>query len=222
MVNIEYTPGRPLRIGLTGGIGSGKSAVADLLAAQGAAVIDSDAIAHALTAPGGLAIEPLRQAFGPEMIGPDGAMDRARMRELVFADQAAKARLEALIHPLIGQEVEREANRRAGCYQVFVVPLLVESGRWADRVDRVCVVDCDEATQAARVQRRSGLTADMVARIMRAQATRAQRLAVADDVILNDGETSLQQLTSRTLFRHGEWLALIRDAESEPTGQGGV
>lgn len=202
-------PARPLRVGLTGGIGSGKTAVADILEAQGAAVIDTDAIAHALTAPGGLAIEPLRREFGSDMIGPDGAMDRPRMRALVFSDAQAKTRLEALIHPLIGQEVEREAARRQGLYQVFVVPLLVESGRWRDRVDRICVVDCDEATQVRRVQRRSGLAPDMVARIMAAQATRAQRLAVADDVILNDGQTTPGQLSERTLARHRAWLDLL-------------
>ncbi|MPS30234.1 MAG: dephospho-CoA kinase [Alcaligenaceae bacterium] len=200
--------GRPLRVGLTGGIGSGKTAVADLLEAQGAAVIDTDAIAHALTAPGGLAIEPLRREFGPDMIGADGAMDRPRMRALVFSDARAKARLEALIHPLIGQEVEREAAARQGLYQVFVVPLLVESGRWRDRVDRICVVDCDEATQVLRVRRRSGLAPEMVARIMAAQATRAQRLAVADDVIVNDGQTTPAQLAARTLDRHRAWLDL--------------
>ncbi|MDX3906823.1 MAG: dephospho-CoA kinase [Pigmentiphaga sp.] len=197
---------RPLRIGLTGGIGSGKTAVADLLAAQGAAIIDTDRIAHTLTAPGGLAIEPLRREFGPAMIGPDGAMDRASMRELVFADPGAKARLEALIHPLIGQEVEREARERTGVYQVFVVPLLVESGRWRERVHRICVVDCDEATQVARVQRRSGLAPEMVARIMNAQASRAERLAVADDIILNDGATTPEQLAERTLAQHRAWL----------------
>lgn len=200
---------QPLRVGLTGGIGSGKTAVADLLEARGAAVIDTDAIAHALTAPGGLAIEPLRREFGPDMIGPDGAMDRPRMRALVFSDGQAKARLEALIHPLIGQEVEREAAGRQGLYQVFVVPLLVESGRWRDRVDRICVVDCDEATQVRRVQLRSGLAPDMVARIMAAQATRAQRLAVADDVIVNDGETTPEQLAERTLAQHRAWLDLL-------------
>jgi len=200
--------GPPLRVGLTGGIGSGKTAVADLLAAQGAAVVDTDVIAHALTAPGGLAIEPLRRAFGSDMIGPDGAMDRPRMRALVFSDPRAKARLEALIHPLIGQEVEREAAERRGVYQVFVVPLLVESGRWRDRVDRICVVDCDEAAQVARVQRRSGLAPEMIARIMNAQATRAQRLAAADDVIVNDGGTTPAQLAERTLAQHRVWLDL--------------
>lgn len=200
--------GRRLRVGLTGGIGSGKTAVADLLARQGAAVIDTDAISHALTAPGGLAIEPLRREFGSSVIGQDGAMDRARMRELVFSDPQAKARLEAIIHPLIGQEVERQAGEREGAYQVFVVPLLVESGRWRDRVDRICVVDCDEATQVQRVQRRSGLAPEMIARIMNAQASRAERLAVADDVIVNDGSTTREQLVERALAQHRLWLEL--------------
>ena len=200
-------PARPLRIGLTGGIGSGKSAVAELLAGQGAAVIDTDAIAHALTAPGGAAIEPLRQAFGAQIVGADGAMDRARMRELVFHDDAARERLQALLHPLIGAEAQRQALAAGGCYQVFVVPLLVESGeRWRERVDRVCVVDCDEATQAARVAQRSGLAPEMIGRIMAAQATRAQRLAAADDVIVNDGATTREQLAARTLAQHRAWM----------------
>lgn len=200
---------RPLRIGLTGGIGSGKTAVADMLAERGAAVFDADAIAHALTAAGGAAIEPLRQAFGPAMITPEGALDRARMRELIFADAGAKLRLEALLHPLIAAEVEHAAAADTGAYQVFVVPLLVEgSSRWAARVDRICVVDCDEPTQVRRVRVRSNLAPDLIARIMAAQVTRAQRLAAADDVILNDGATSRDQLAARVQVRHQEWLRL--------------
>ncbi|WP_345250959.1 dephospho-CoA kinase [Pigmentiphaga soli] len=197
---------RPFRVGLTGGIGSGKSRVADILAAQGAAVIDTDAIAHALTAPGGAAIGPLRAAFGNAMITADGALDRARMRQLVFTDPKAKTQLETLLHPMIGQSVELEAGRAGGAYQVFVVPLLVESGRWRDRVDRICVVDCDEATQIARVQQRSGLDVGLIRRIIAAQATREARLAAADDVILNDGGTTPEALAERTLRLHAEWL----------------
>jgi dephospho-CoA kinase len=198
---------RLLRIGLTGGIGSGKSAVAELLAQQGAAVIDTDVIAHQLTGPGGAAIEPLRQAFGDGIIAADGAMDRVRMRELVFHDGTAKARLEALLHPMIGEAARKQALAAGGCYQVFVVPLLVEGGdRWRKRVDRVCVVDCDEASQAQRVAQRSGLAPDLIARIMAAQATRAERLAMADDVILNDGATTREQLAARTLAQHRDWM----------------
>lgn len=198
----------PFKIGLTGGIGSGKTRVADLLAEHGAAVIDTDAIAHQLTQPGGAAIEPLRALFGDVMIDASGALDRARMRELVFSNPEAKTQLETLLHPMIGHSVNAEAERVQGLYQVFVVPLLVENGRWRHRVDRICVVDCDEATQVRRVQSRSGLELSLIDRIMAAQATRAARLAAADDVILNDGETSPDLLAQRTLAKHDEWLAM--------------
>lgn len=198
----------PFKIGLTGGIGSGKTRVANLLAEHGAAVIDTDAIAHQLTQPGGAAIEPLRTLFGDAMIDAGGALDRARMRELVFSNPEAKTQLETLLHPMIGHSVNAEAERVQGLYQVFVVPLLVENGRWRHRVDRICVVDCDEATQVRRVQSRSGLERSLIDRIMAAQATRAARLAVGDDVILNDGETSPDLLAQRTLAKHDEWLAM--------------
>ena len=146
-------------VGLTGGIGSGKSAVADLLAQQGAAIIDTDQIAHALTAPGGAAIRPIAEQFGDSFLTPEGALDRAAMRERVFSDAAAKRQLEAILHPLIRQQTRIEAERVPGSYLVFVVPLLVESGRWKDSVDRVLVVDCSEALQLERVMRRSQLSA---------------------------------------------------------------
>lgn len=200
------SPAAPLlKIGLTGGIGSGKTRVADILAEHGAAIIDTDLIAHRLTAPGGRAIPPLREAFGDAMIDPSGALDRARMRELVFKDPRAKTQLETLLHPMIGQSVAEEAERARGAYQVFVVPLLVENGRWRDRVDRICVVDCDEPTQIRRVQARSGLDTDLIDRIMAAQATRAQRLAVADDIIVNDGDTCPDELIARTVAMHIQW-----------------
>ena len=204
----------PLKIGLTGGIGSGKTRVADLLAEHGAAIIDTDLIAHQLTAPGGAAIEPLRQAFGDAMIDASGALDRAKMRELVFTNPAAKTQLETLLHPMIGHSVNAEADRVQGLYQVFVVPLLVENGRWRHRVDRICVVDCDEATQVRRVQARSGLDPALIDRIMAAQATRAARLAVADDVILNDGATDPEQLVQRTLAQHQRWLVMAHAPRS--------
>ena len=197
-----------LKIGLTGGIGSGKTRVADLLQARGAAIIDSDAIAHALTAPGGAGIAPLRAAFGDEMIDVHGALDRARMRELVFRDRAAKTRLEAILHPMIRAHIDAAAAESTGLYQVFVVPLLVESGQWAGRVDRVCVVDCDEETQIRRVQTRSGLTRDAVERIMLVQAMRDERLGAADDVIVNDGATTADELEARVETLHARWREL--------------
>ena len=177
------------RLGLTGGIGSGKSTVASLLAQFGAAVLDADAISRAVTAPHGLAIAPIRAAFGPEFITFANALDRERMRALVFAEPDAKRRLEAIIHPLVSQETARLAHiaQDAGhrCL-VFDVPLLVESGRWRQQVDQLLVVDCLAETQVSRVMARSGLSREAVLAIMVAQASRAQRLQAADAVIFND------------------------------------
>lgn len=197
-----------LKIGLTGGIGSGKTRVADMLAAWGASVIDTDLIAHSLTARGGRAIEPIERTFGAEMIDASGALDRQRMRKCVFADTAERQRLEAILHPLIASEVLAQASRATGLYLVFVVPLLVESGRWLDRIDRVCVVDCDRETQIARVQARSGLTLETIHQILDAQATREQRLAVADDVIINDQTTTFAELENQVLVLHKGWCKL--------------
>lgn len=179
----------PRRIGLTGGIGSGKSTVARMLAQRGAHVIDTDAIARALTLADGAALPDIAARFGNAMIGPDGALDRARMRALVFAQPQAKQDLEAILHPLIALETEQQA-RTAGPGQpiVFDVPLLVETGaRWRRQVDRVLVVDCSEATQEARVQARSGWPPAQVTQVIRQQASRAARRAAADAVIVNDG-----------------------------------
>jgi len=185
------------RIGLTGGIGSGKSTVAGMLAARGAAVIDADAISRSLTAPGGRAIAPIAQAFGPGMIDAQGGMDRQAMREHVFQNVQAKKQLEVIIHPLVSQitaEQAQEAVQSGRRVLVFDVPLLVESGeRWRKQVDRVMVVDCDADTQRQRVMARSGLAAEEIDRILALQATRAQRLACADSVIFNQG-LSLAQL----------------------------
>ena len=197
-----------LKIGLTGGIGSGKTRVSDILGELGAVIIDTDLIAHQLTAPGGLAIAPIREAFGAAMIDSAGALDRKAMRALVFADSDQRKRLEAIIHPLIAQEVQRQSELRGGIYQVFVVPLLVESGRWVDRVDRVCVVDCDEQTQINRVMARNLISEDTVRQVMAAQATRAQRLAAAHDVVLNDGSTSPEGLRKQVLDLHATWCNL--------------
>ena len=182
-----------LRIGLTGGIGSGKSSVARRMAAHGAMVVDTDALAHALTAPAGAAIPAIAAAFGTDMIGSDGAMDRARMRALVFGDPAQRQRLEAILHPMIGEATRAQASRAgAGQAVVFDVPLLTESGTWRARVDRVLVVDCATSTQVARVVARSGWTAEAVQRTIAQQATRVQRRAIADAVIVNDGLTLAQ------------------------------
>ena len=178
-----------IRVGLTGGIGSGKSTVLQILTGLGAAAIDADAISRSVTAPGGAAIPAIVQRFGAAFIGPDGALDRERMREQVYADPLARRQLEAIIHPLVGQEIERQvegARSLARPCAVFDIPLLVESGRWRPKLDRVLVVDCPPETQVRRVQARSGLAAETVGGIIAAQATRTQRLAAADLVIFND------------------------------------
>ena len=176
----------PLRIGLTGGIGSGKSTVAQLLVELGATLIDTDKIARQLTEPAGLAIGVLAREFGADLIGPDGALDRSRMRALVFADNGAKQRLEAILHPLIGLETQRQAAASTAPVVVFDVPLLVESGRWRAKVDKLLVVDCREATQIERVVRRAGWTAEAAQAVLASQASRRQRRASADAVIFND------------------------------------
>jgi len=196
------------KLGLTGGIGSGKTKVANLLAGWGASVIDTDLIAHSLTAPGGQAIDPIRQIFGAEAIEPSGALNRARMRDLVFADPDQRVKLEAILHPLIAQTVRQEAELSQGLYIVFVVPLLVESGRWRQQIDRLCVVDCDQATQIERVQSRNGIALATVQKILAAQATREQRLAVADDVIDNSKAVSLDALEKQVLVLHQGWCNL--------------
>lgn len=178
------------RIGLTGGIGSGKSTVAQMLAQQGAAVIDADAISRSVTAAQGLALPQIEAEFGAAAIASDGALNRAFMRELIFQDPDARQRLEAIIHPLVANLTDRQALQAQACgvpVLVFDVPLLVESGRWRPQVDAVLVVDCEEATQIARVMARSQLDRAAVEAIMAAQATRIQRRAAADWVIYNDG-----------------------------------
>ncbi|MBK8337360.1 MAG: dephospho-CoA kinase [Sterolibacteriaceae bacterium] len=179
---------RPLVVGLTGGIGSGKSYAAELFRARGAAIVDTDVIARELTAPGGAAMTAIRAAFGGTVIDAQGALDRAAMRELAFADPAQRKRLEAILHPLIRAESAARVAAAEAPYILLVVPLLVESGTYRDRVARVLVVDCREQTQVDRVVARSGLTPQAVRAIMAAQATRAERLAAADDVIDNDGD----------------------------------
>lgn len=180
---------RTWRIGLTGGIGSGKSTVAGFWARRGAALIDADAISRSLTAPGGRAMPAIARTFGDGMLDPDGAMNRQAMRERIFQDPQAKRQLEQIIHPLVSQITAEQAQTAVQSGRrvlVFDVPLLVESGeRWRKQVDRVMVVDCDVPTQKQRVMARSGLSAEEVERIVAQQATRAQRLACADLVVLN-------------------------------------
>ncbi len=196
---------RPYIVGLTGGIGSGKSAATARFAALGASVVDTDLIAHALTAPGGAAIDAIRRAFGADMIAADGSLDRAAMRALAFAHPNARRELEAILHPMIRDESARQCRQASGPYVILAVPLLVESGTYRERCDRICVVDCPEAVQVARVRARNGLAEEQIRAIMAAQASRAQRLAAADDVIDNGG--SLAELEAQVERLHASYLA---------------
>lgn len=179
-----------LRIGLTGGIGSGKSTVSAMLSSLGAVVIDADAISRQLTAPGGAALPSIAQTFGSQMIDPHGAMDRQAMRALVFGNPNARQQLEAIIHPLVTQTIRQQAQAaaEAGARVVVLdIPLLVEAGdRWRKEVDKVLVVDCSTETQIARVMQRSGLQREEVQRIIDQQASRAQRAQAADVILLNE------------------------------------
>lgn len=200
-------------VGLTGGIGSGKSAVADLFAAQGASIVDTDLIAHALTRAGGPAIEPLRQLFGDSCIAADGSMDRRKVRELVFSDPAAKLRLEGLLHPMIREASQRGIAAASDApYVVHVVPLLIESPDYRSRVQRVLVVDCAEDIQIERVKRRSGLSEEEVRRIIASQIPRARRLEAADDVIDNSG--AIDALPAQVDALHRRYLALAAKART--------
>ena len=173
-------------VGLTGGIGSGKSLVADQFAELGVAVIDTDLIAHQLTGVGGEAMPAIREIFGDSFLTSEGALNRAAMRAHVFSDPSARKQLESILHPMIATQTRAQAASATGEYLMFVVPLLTESGQWKNRVDRVLVVDCPESLQLSRVMQRNQLSADAVRAIMATQATRAARLAIADDVIVND------------------------------------
>jgi dephospho-CoA kinase len=174
-------------LGLTGGIGSGKSTVASALVAMGAHLVDTDAIARALTQAGGAALPALRQAFGPQALTTEGALDRDHMRQRAFTEPEAKRQLEAILHPLIGEEALRQAALADGRPVVFDVPLLSAGSHWRQRVQRVLVVDCSEATQVARVAQRPGWDEGAARRVVALQASRAERRAMADAVIFNDG-----------------------------------
>ncbi len=194
---------RRFSLGLTGGIGSGKSTVATLLVAQGAALVDTDAIARAITGPSGLAMPAILQAFGPGVIDQQGALDRAGMRERAFGNPAAKRQLESILHPMIGAEALRQAEQASSSVVVFDVPLLTESSHWRTRCERILVVDCTADTQVSRVIARSGWTAAQVLNVIAQQSSRDRRRAIADAVIYNDG-LDLQQLTVQVthLWRH--------------------
>ena len=199
-------------VGMTGGIGSGKSTVADAFAALGVPVIDTDVIARELTAPGGAALQAIRSAFGEPLMQADGTLDRVALRRRVFADAAARHQLEAILHPAIRQRVEQMLAHLTARYALLVIPLLVETGAYREVLKRILVVDCPEEIQIARVMSRSGLARDEVLAILAAQATRAERLAVADDVILNTA--SIKDLRAEVANLHQCYLELA--AESMP------
>jgi dephospho-CoA kinase len=204
----EAATTRRLRLGLTGGIGSGKSLIADELARLGAHVVDADLIAHRITASGGKAIDPIASRFGAQFIGPNGALDRRQMRNLVFRDASAKAALEQILHPMIRAEADaRAADAPAQSpYVVFVIPLLIESGSWQKRVDRVLVIDCPVEVQIERVTQRSHLDESTVRAIIASQDRRAVRLDAADDVLVN--QDSVEHALQRTARLHQQYLQL--------------
>ncbi|WP_310447490.1 dephospho-CoA kinase [Thiobacillus sp.] len=197
-------------VALTGGIGSGKSTVADAFAALGVPVIDTDVIARELTAPGGAALDPVREAFGDAVMQPDGTLDRAVLRQRVFSDTEARFRLETILHPLIRRGVEQALSGLAARYALIVVPLLVETGAYRDVLQRILVVDCPESTQVERVMARSGLAREEVEAILAAQTTRAERLASADDVITNTATP--EDLRAMVAALHQRYLALAAAA----------
>lgn len=205
----------PYCVGLTGGIGSGKSSAARLFSECGAGVVDVDDISHALTRSGGGAIEAIRLAFGDEAITADGALDRARMRKLVFADASAKGRLEAILHPMIGAQARIAVAQAPQPYVMLVVPLLLELNGYRDVIQRVAVVDCSEQTQIERTMRRSNISEAAVRAIMAAQLSRAARLGRADDVIDNDGDEAA--LRGQVAALHARYLALAASHRTSNT-----
>jgi dephospho-CoA kinase len=203
----------PFCIGLTGGIGCGKSSAARIFARLGAAVVDTDEISHELTRAGGAAMPAILDAFGAQLLTADGALDRTRMRVLVFRDATAKERLEAILHPLIRQESQARVTRARAPYVVLVVPLLLETNAYRGIIERVLVVDCEERQQIERTRARSGLSDSEVEAIMAAQLPRAVRLAAADDVLPNDGDLEKLQRDCEAL--HRQYLALAARAQKD-------
>lgn len=196
-------------VGLTGGIGSGKSTVADLFVALGAGLVDTDAIAHQLTAAGGAAMPLLIREFGPGVATAEGALDRPVMRRRAFADPSARARLEGILHPRIREESARLCQAAATPYVILAVPLLIESGAYRDRCDRILVVDCPEGRQVERVMARNGMSEDEIRAIMATQASRQERLAAADDIVINDGDR--EGLCDQVEALHLKYLALLAE-----------
>jgi dephospho-CoA kinase len=196
----------PYCIGLTGGIGSGKSSAARVFEELGVGIVDTDEISHALTRPGGAAIPQIKSEFGADYIAEDGSLDRTKMRQLVFADPGARKRLEAILHPLIGQETRVRVAAAAQPYVILAVPLLLESNAYLDLVKRIAVVDCSEAQQIERTMRRSALSEQQVRAIMASQVTRKLRLARADDVLDNSGDSAGMRHQVEAL--HEKYLAL--------------
>lgn len=198
-------------VGLTGGIGSGKTQVSNTFEALGVPVIDTDLISHAVTAPNGLAIPAIREAFGDEVIDPSGKLDRIKMRELVFKDEKARHKLEAILHPLIANVTMASISQHSDApYVVLVVPLLAESAQWIDRCDRILVIDCEVQTQIDRVMARSGMTREQVLAIIATQATREARRAIANEVIVN--ESTIEALTQQVKRLHDFYLNMARQS----------
>lgn len=201
-------------VGLTGGIGSGKTQASNAFASLGVPVIDTDLISHALTAPGGLAISAIRDAFGDEVIDLSGAMDRSKMRELVFQNNQAREKLESIIHPLIQHVVMTSLDQYDQApYVVLVVPLLAESPFWASKCDRVLVIDCDVKTQIERVMKRSNLSEDQALSIINSQVLRDDRKAIANEVIVN--ESTIEHLNNQVRKLHDYYLALAQQSHSQ-------
>ena len=198
-------------VGLTGGIGSGKTQVSNAFEALGVPVIDTDLISHAITAPNGLAIPVIREIFGADLIDPSGRLDRDKMRKLVFTHAEARRKLEAILHPLIANvSMASIAQHTDAPYVVLVVPLLAESPQWLSRCDRVLVIDCELETQISRVMARSNLTREQVLAIIATQASREERKAIANEVIVN--ESSLEALTQQVRKLHDFYLTMAKQS----------